>query len=171
MFDGFEFAGLPGDYQSPEENGGSFFENALIKAKAAAEAFGLPALADDSGLEVACLDGRPGIYSSRYGGEDTGFDRKMDLLLEEVGGKSDRSANFTCFAVLCFPDGHYIAESGRLFGEIAKQKRGGKGFGYDPVFQLPDGRTLAELTPDEKNSISHRAVAMRRLLDRLMEEK
>ncbi len=147
--------------QKPDETGKTFYENALIKAKFYSQLSGLPAVADDSGLVVYALDGAPGVFSSRYAGEGCTYeDNNRKLLRELIGVPAEqRGAKFVCTAVLYVPeDGDFVA-TGVLEGRIADAPRGVGGFGYDPVFQLPDGRTVAELSPEEKNRISHRAKA------------
>jgi XTP/dITP diphosphohydrolase len=153
--------GLP----EPEETGRTFTANAVLKARAAAEAGGHPALADDSGLEVAALEGAPGILSARWAGPDKNFARAMERIAQELGAGRDRRANFTCALALAWPDGHVECFEGRVFGDIVWPPRGDRGFGYDPIFQ-PDGHaiTFAEMDPDAKHAISHRAEAFRRLV-------
>lgn len=151
----------------PEETGSTFYENARLKARAALEATGIPALADDSGLCVDALDGAPGVYSARYGGFFTDAEHNIHLL-RQMEGKTERRAAFVCQLVLLYPDGREIAAEGRCEGEILEQPRGLGGFGYDPVFYLPEKtRTMAELTPDEKDNLSHRGIALRKLLEKL----
>ncbi len=148
------------------EDGGSFLENALKKARAVAEFTGEIALADDSGLEVDALDGAPGIYSSRYAGDGAGDAENNRKLLTDLRGISpaERAAAFRCVLVLYRPDGRYEAFEGRWAGRIAEEPAGKGGFGYDPVFFLPDrGVTVAELAPGVKNRISHRAQAFAKL--------
>lgn len=154
-----------------EETGSTFFENALIKAKAIMEASGLPAIADDSGLVVDALDGEPGVYSSSYGGEIPEGGRRYLYLLEKMENVELRSAKFVCTIVCAFPDGSILSEVGECHGKITPAPRGAGGFGYDPVF-LVDGtnKTMAELSQKEKNEISHRGVALRKLARRLGEE-
>ena len=153
-------------FPEPEETGKSFFENALIKAKAACQATGLPALADDSGIEVDALDGRPGIASARYGGEGASDADRSKLLLEELLGKKglERKAKFRCVMVLYPAPGteeKILMTEGVLEGMIAGEPAGSNGFGYDPVFYLPEeGMTVAQMDPDRKNSISHRYRAL-----------
>lgn len=146
----------------PAETGETFEENALIKARAAAEATGLWALADDSGLCVDALDGAPGVRSARYAeGSDADRWRKLLEVLANVPD-SERGAAFVCVLALVSPDGREIVESGRCEGTIAREPKGAGGFGYDPVFQVKGdaaGRTMAELAPEEKGAISHRARA------------
>ena len=163
--------GLP----EPEETGTTFVENALIKARAAAAAAGLPALADDSGLSVTALGGRPGVYTAdwaerqRFEGEP-GRDwymamGKVEGLLAEQGSQVDRSAWFSCVLALAWPDGDCAVYEGRVDGALTWPPRGAKGFGYDPVF-VPAGRdeTFAEIDPQEKHRISHRADAFAKLV-------
>ena len=153
--------GLP----EPEETGQTFAENALIKAKAAAELSGCPALADDSGLCVAALNGAPGIYSARWAGPDKDFAAAMKRVNDALGKTQDRSAYFICALVLAWPDGHREIFEGRIDGQIVWPPRGNKGHGYDPVF-VPQGetRTFGEMPDTEKNAISHRAVATGQLV-------
>lgn len=144
------------------EDGDSFLENALLKARAIARLTGEPVLADDSGLEVAALGGAPGIYSSRYAGEDANDAENIRKLLDELREVSaaERKAAFRCVLVLCQPDGSYRSFEGRWEGRITEEPFGRGGFGYDPVFFLPDrGVTVAELPAEIKNRISHRAQA------------
>lgn len=149
----------------PEETGTSFAANAELKALASATASGLPALADDSGLEVEALGGAPGIYSARWAGESKDFAIAMERVegeLAEKGARTpeDRRANFTCALTLALPDGSHDTFEGKVFGTLVWPPRGMRGFGYDPIF-LPDGRdvTFGEMEPDEKHAISHRARA------------
>ena len=155
-----------GFHKDIEENGKTFEENALIKARAVCKALSLPAIADDSGLEVFALSMRPGIYSARYAGEKaTDADRVAKLLLE-MDGKDDRRARFVCAAALCLPSGIEYVCRGETNGVLLTAPRGAGGFGYDPVF-VPEGfeKTFAELAAEEKNKISHR----RRAFDKLSE--
>ena len=151
------------------EDGTTFFENAAKKAKEIAEISGCYALADDSGLCVNALGGAPGIYSARYAGEHGNDGGNIVLLLKNLQGVQDRSAYFCCDIVVAAPDGSVCADAeGRLYGEIAHERRGEGGFGYDPVFYLPEyGKTVAELGTEVKNRISHRAVALGQLKDKL----
>lgn len=153
-----------------EETGQTFSENALIKAEAIHRALGLPALADDSGLCVASLGGAPGIYSARYGGEH-GNDRKNnETLLNNLSKKTDRSAKFVS-AIAYVSDTHRLCVEGEVHGEILCAPRGQDGFGYDPLFYYPPKKkTLAELSPEEKNAVSHRRAGLVRLTERLKEE-
>jgi len=153
--------GLP----EPEETGATFVANAELKARAAALASGHPALADDSGLEVAALDGAPGIYSARWGGPDRDFAVGMERVNRELGDATNRRANFTCALSLAWPDGHVETFEGKVFGDLVWPPRGEQGFGYDPIFQ-PDGHTVtfAEMDPAGKHAMSHRADAFRQLV-------
>lgn len=145
----------------PEENGTTFAENAAIKAKAVMEASGLPAIADDSGLCVDALNGAPGVWSARYGGLDDDAARYR-LLLNNLRGATSRAAHFHCFVVCCFPNGDVVTAQGDCPGTIAFVPMGEGGFGYDPVFFVPEKRkTFAQLSAEEKNAISHRGNALR----------
>lgn len=154
---GFEL--VPTDGPDPVEDGLTFAENALIKARAAVAHTGLPALADDSGLAVDALNGAPGIRSKRYAGTGSDGDN-IALLLRELTAGADRSAQFVCAAAFVAPDGTEIVEVAQFPGEILHEPVGDGGFGYDPVFK-PTGsaRSLAEFSSDEKNAVSHRALA------------
>lgn len=136
--------------------------NALLKARRAAEATGLAAIADDTGLEVEALGGAPGVRTARFAGEGAADESNMAALLDALEGVSERSARFRTAAAAVLPDGREIAAEGVLEGRITVRPRGAGGFGYDPVFEA-GGRTLAEMTPEEKNSISHRSRAIRAL--------
>jgi XTP/dITP diphosphohydrolase len=157
-------ADVPGA-TAPAETGSTLDENARIKARAAMARTGLPAIADDTGLEVDALDGRPGVHAARYAGPQASYADNVRKLLSELAGvpAGQRAARFRAVCVACWPDGIELAAHGVLEGRIAAAPRGTGGFGYDPVFELPDGRTLAELAEAEKNALSHRARAMRRL--------
>ena len=148
------------------ETGVTFAENATLKAVAAAEATGLPALADDSGLAVEVLGGAPGVYSARWAGTH-GQDRaNLDLLLAQLSDVPDehRAAAFVCAAVLALPDGTVVVREGRMPGSLAREPRGENGFGYDPILVVDgDVRTAAELSTEDKNAISHRGKAFRAL--------
>lgn len=150
------------------ETGSTFGENARIKAQGYAVQTGLISLADDSGLEVAALDDRPGVLSARYGGEDTSFDRKIEMLLEELDetGNNDRRARFVCSLAVADPVGNTVFEAdGICEGKIASEPRGTGGFGYDPIF-VPDGfdNTFGELPSQIKQKISHRARAFGQII-------
>lgn len=156
------------DLIEPEETGKTFVENAVLKAEAAAMAAGLPALADDSGLVVAALDGQPGIYSARWAGPSKEFRLAMERVEAELqaSGSEDRSAYFVCVLALAWPDGHIETFEGRVYGTLVWPARGDKGFGYDPIF-VPDGFdiTFGEMEPQRKHDMSHRAVAFAQLVD------
>lgn len=154
-----------------EEIGTTLEENARLKGEALAKATGLPALADDTGLEVEALDGAPGVYSARYAGPNARYDDNVAKLLQEMAGVITRRARFSTVAVACFPDGREVLAKGSVEGVIAPEPRGKGGFGYDPVF-VPDegdGRTFAELSPAEKHALSHRGRAFSLLAERLAE--
>jgi XTP/dITP diphosphohydrolase len=169
-----EFASLADFPEVPEavEDGETFLENARKKAHPAAKETGLPTLGEDSGLVVDALGGAPGIYSARYAGEDAADGENTRKLLEEMRDipAAKRTARYRCVAVLAWPDGREITADGSCEGRIALEPRGEGGFGYDPVFLLDDGRMMAELTPSEKDAISHRGRALRKLRT-LLEEK
>ncbi|MBO31517.1 MAG: non-canonical purine NTP pyrophosphatase, RdgB/HAM1 family [Rhodospirillaceae bacterium] len=158
--------GLP----EPEETSLTFNENAELKARAAALGSHLPALADDSGLSVAALDGDPGIYSARWAGPDKDFalamKRVMDALSNKGGNNMDKGAKFVCALSLCWPDGHCETFEGVVQGKLQFPPRGDKGFGYDPIF-VANGytSTFAEIDPAEKHRISHRADAFHQLVE------
>ncbi|MEK7245545.1 MAG: RdgB/HAM1 family non-canonical purine NTP pyrophosphatase [Pseudomonadota bacterium] len=153
--------GLP----EPEETGRTFAENARIKALAAAKGSGIPALADDSGLEVRALDGKPGIHSARLAGPAKGFACAMQKIEDELKGASDRRANFICALALGWPDGHCEEFEGRVDGTLVWPPRGNLGFGYDPIF-VANGHalTFGEMAPEAKHALSHRACAFRKLV-------
>ena len=154
----------------PEETGLTFEENAIIKARAVAEASGLPAIADDSGLMVDALNGAPGVFSARYGGShDLSDEYRWKLLLKNMEGMEQRAAKYVSVIAAVFPDGRILTARGECHGEIAESPRGEGGFGYDPVFRLPDGRHMAEIGMEEKNRISHRAIALAEMQRKLME--
>ena len=150
-----------------EETGKTFAENANLKAMAAARASGLPALADDSGLEVRSLGGKPGIHSARWGGAARDFGLAMQRVRQELvaAGAQDLSANFTCALALALPNGKAELFEGRVFGTLTWPPRGARGFGYDPIF-VPEGykETFGEMEPSLKDSISHRARAFEKLM-------
>jgi XTP/dITP diphosphohydrolase len=147
------------------ESGVTYAANALLKARALAAATGLIALADDSGLSVDVLGGSPGVFSARWSGRHGDDRANLTLLLAQVGDVPDehRVAGFVCAAALVTPQGHEHVEHGRVGGVLTRAPRGDGGFGYDPILELPDGRTLAQLGPQEKNAISHRGEAFRAL--------
>ena len=145
-----------------EETGTTFAENAMLKAKAICAASGLPAIADDSGLCVDALNGGPGVYSARYGGEGLDDRGRYMLLLNSLRGQTTRAAHFACAIACAFPDGKTLTAEGRCDGAIAFAPLGEGGFGYDPVFLVPEkGKTFAQLTAEEKSAISHRGRALR----------
>ena len=151
------------------EDGETFEENALIKARTVCRATGRPAIADDSGLCVDALGGAPGIHSARYGAPDCKSDAdRRHLLLKNMEGHSDRAAHFACSIVCVFPNGDEVCAYGECSGEIAGEERGDGGFGYDCIFLLKDrGLTLAQISAQEKNLISHRAVAVATFVEKL----
>ena len=157
-----------------EETGTTFEENSLLKARAVMEATGLPALADDSGIAVDALNGEPGVYSARYGFDDTLDDRgRMMLLLINTEHVPDgqRQAKFVCVISFITPDGKIIQARGEIHGELTRQPRGENGFGYDPIFYYPPfGKTTAELPAEQKNAVSHRGNALRIFYEKLKEE-
>lgn len=154
------------DFPDVEETGTTFEENAVLKAVTIAKLKGVPCIADDSGLCVNALDGRPGVYSARYA-PNRDFDKAMDKLLAEIAdsGNKDRTAYFACVLVLAYPDGTYKSFEGRVNGSITLQKQGLGGFGFDPVF-MPLGydKTFAELGSEIKNTISHRGRALEKFV-------
>ena len=156
-----------------EETGTTFEENSYLKARAVMEATGLPALADDSGIAVDALNGEPGIYSARYG-----FDESLDdwgrllLLLKNTEHVPDgqRQAQFVCVITMVMPDGQVIQARGEIHGELLREARGENGFGYDPIFYYPPyGMSTAEMKPEDKNKVSHRANALKAFYDKLVE--
>jgi len=156
-----------------EETGTTFEENSFIKAEAVMKATGLPALADDSGIAVDALNGEPGIYSARYG-----FDESLDdwgrllLLLKNTEHVPDgqRQAQFVCVITMVTPDGQVIQSRGEIHGELLREARGENGFGYDPIFYYPPyGKTTAEMSPEDKNQVSHRANALKGFYDKMKE--
>lgn len=153
------------------EDGQTFLENAEKKAREIMEISGCCALADDSGLCVDALDGAPGIYSARFSGVHGDDKANNRVLLEKMQDIKDRSAHFTCAMVLVRPDGSAVRTEGYFYGQIAYEEAGENGFGYDPLFYLPEqGCTSAQLSPAEKNAVSHRAKALQKLLDLLLAE-
>ena len=156
---------------APAETGSTFFENALIKARFYGQKTNMPSLADDSGLVVPALGGKPGIMSARFAGEGCTYEDNNRKLLEMMESLPDevREAKFVCVAVLWLPCGEVFSTKGELHGKITREPRGTGGFGYDPVFELPDGRTVAELSSQEKNAISHRAKAFKKMRKLIIE--
>ncbi len=154
----------------PEENGQTFEENAMIKAQYGFQMTGMPTIADDSGLCVTALNGRPGIYSARYGGEDASFEEKITLLQREIGDAEDRSAYFNCTIACVLSKDVVFTVNGKCEGLISHKASGKKGFGYDPVFFVPEfGKTFSEMKEEEKNAISHRGKALIALQKKLKE--
>ncbi len=167
-----ELIPLPDEVVLPPETGCTFTENALGKARASAAATGQPALADDSGIEAAALGGAPGIRSARYAGEHAGDQENLAKLLRAVPRGGDTRVAYVAALVLVWPDGAEVAVEGRCRGTLTHEPTGAGGFGYDPAF-VPadgDGRTMAELSAEEKDAISHRGRAARALLARLGQE-
>jgi XTP/dITP diphosphohydrolase len=166
---------LPRPPEVPDvvEDGATLLDNARLKARALVAATGLPAVADDTGLEVDALGGVPGVYSARYAGENATYADNVTKLLAELGalpdGGGDRSARFRTVALAAFPDGSEAWAEGAVEGTVAPQPRGSGGFGYDPVFvpAAPGDRTFAEMSPDEKHAVSHRGRAFRALAEKL----
>lgn len=154
------------DLPEPVEDGLTFIANAEIKALAAATASGLPALADDSGLEVHALGGEPGIYSARWAGHSKDFNIAMAAVNEKLGNNKNRGANFTCALTLAWPDGHMESFEGKVFGDLVWPMRGENGFGYDAIF-VPTGHdiTFAEMEPADKHAMSHRADAFQQMIN------
>ena len=153
-----------------EETGTTFEENSLLKARAVMEASGMPAIADDSGLCVDALGGAPGVYSARYGGPELDDAGRYRLLLENLRGQMTRTAKFVSVITCCFPNGDVICARGECPGTIAYAPQGEGGFGYDPVFFVPRlKKTFAQLSPEEKNAISHRGKALEQFKVKLEE--
>ena len=151
-----------------EETGSTFAENAMLKAKAVCAAAGLPAIADDSGLCVDALNGGPGVYSARYGGEDLDDRGRYMLLLSGMRGQTTRAAHFSCAVACAFPNGDTLTAEGRCDGAIAFAPMGDGGFGYDPVFLVPEkGKTFGQLSAEEKSAISHRGKALAAFAEKL----
>lgn len=156
-----------------EETGTTFEENALLKAREICKLSGKPTISDDSGLEIDALDGAPGIYSSRFMGEDTSYDIKNNALIEKLENVADpdRTARFRCCMALVLPDGKEFVTEGAMEGIIAREPKGINGFGYDPILFIPEyNRTSAELSSEEKNNISHRGEALRKMIEVIKKE-
>lgn len=152
------------------EDGETFEENAVKKAVEIMRLCGKPVLADDSGLEVDALDGGPGVYSARFLGESTPYSEKNRRMLEMIKGTADRGARFVCVIAVAFPDGRVLTAKGVLEGEIAQAQAGEGGFGYDPIFYMPVyGITLAQMSPEQKNKISHRGQALAKIKELISE--
>src|SRR5215217_2016418 len=168
----YELDPLPEDVTLPPESGTTFADNALGKARAVAAATGRSAIADDSGIEAAALRGAPGVWSARYAGERATDEQNLVKLLEEVPDEADRRVAYVCAIAYVEPGGREEVVYGRCEGILAHEPRGTGGFGYDPAFipdDYPDEHTMAELTPGEKDAISHRGRAARALVARLIE--
>ena len=166
---GFDLVPRPEEVPEVDETADTLEGNARLKAEALCAATGEAAVADDTGLEVAALDGRPGVYSSRYSGPSATYADNVAKLLHELDGVGNRRARFRTVALVAFPDGREVIAEGTVDGHIAAAARGEEGFGYDPVF-IPDdgdGRTFAEMTLAEKQQVSHRGRACRALADKL----
>lgn len=150
------------------EDGETFMENAVKKAQEIAEISGAASLADDSGITAHALGNEPGVYSARFAGVHGDDEANNALLLERLADKADKSAHYTCAMALAYPDGRIVTAEGYMYGSITPDRRGERGFGYDPIF-IPDGesRTVAEMTDEEKNAISHRAKALSALISKL----
>ena len=163
---GFELVPLPDAAPEVDETGATFEENALLKARSAAEATGLPAVSDDSGLAVDALNGMPGVLSARWSGRHGDDEANLRLVLGQVAGVPEErlGAAFVCAAAVALPDGAERVVRGEVRGRLIRERRGENGFGYDPIF-VPDGatRTTAEMDPAEKDAISHRGRAFRAL--------
>lgn len=167
-FDEIVSMGEAGIEHETVEDGKTFMENAVKKAKELAELSGCCAIADDSGLCVDALAGGPGVFSARFAGVHGDDKANNALLLKELEGERERGAHYTCAIALAWPDGRLLTAEDYLYGEIAYDERGTNGFGYDPLFLLKElGLRTAELTPEEKNRISHRGKALRKLVEEL----
>ncbi len=168
LLDPHDVVPLPDDVELPPETGETFEDNARVKAEAAAHATGMPAVADDSGIEAAALDGRPGVRSARYAGDGASDEENLAKLLDEVPDDGDRRVAYVCALAYAEPGAETRVFTERCDGALAHEPRGDGGFGYDPAF-VPadgdDGRTMAELTVAEKDAISHRGRAARAFLD------
>lgn len=164
IFKETKISAMPKEIPEILEDGKTFIQNSLIKAKAVYNFTKIPSLADDSGLCINSLGGNPGIYSARYGGENLSYKEKMQIILDELKDKKDRSAYFITSAVCVLNEKYYIIAEGKVEGKIIESPRGFEGFGYDPIF-MPNGFdiTFAEMSLDKKNFISHRFIAMSKM--------
>lgn len=164
IFKETKISAMPKEIPEILEDGKTFIQNSLIKAKSVYNFTKIPSLADDSGLCIDSLGGNPGIYSARYGGENLSYKEKMQIILDELKDKKDRSAYFITSAVCVLNEKYYIVSEGKVEGKIIESPRGFEGFGYDPIF-MPNGFdiTFAEMPLDKKNSISHRFIAMSKM--------
>ena len=161
-----DFEGAP----EPDETGTTYEENAVIKALSACKFTGETCIADDAGLEIDFLDGAPGVYSKRFGGEDLPFPAKITKILELLGDTPNRGARFRCYVAIAIPDSDVEVFNAVCEGQIARSPSGNGGFGYDPIFWLSEqNRTMADLTADEKHAISHRGKVLKLVGDRLMD--
>ena len=170
MLEPLQVEPLPDEVELPPETGETFADNALLKARAAAAGTGCPALADDSGIAAAALDGAPGVRSARYAGEQASDEENLSKLLREVPADGDTRVEYVCALAYVEPDGEELVVEGRCSGRLTHEPRGDGGFGYDPAFvpdDYDDGRTMSELTPEEKDAVSHRGRAVRALIERL----
>ena len=167
LLPGWTIEPLPAQVELPPETGATFAENAMVKARTAAQATGRAAIADDSGICALGLGGAPGVYSARYAGEDATDEQNLDKLIREVGATDDASVEYVCVIAYASPGGEERTFEGRCRGVLVADKRGDGGFGYDPAVvpdDYDDGRTMAELSQEEKDAISHRGRAARELL-------
>ena len=156
----------------PEETGSTFHDNAILKAQAIVDTFQIPAIADDSGIEIDAFDKKPGVYSARFLGHDTPYDYKNKIILERMENVTNRTCRYVCAIAWCEPDKEPIVFEDTVECEIAKEAKGSNGFGYDPiVYYPPFNKTMAEMTDEEKNSISHRGKAIRKFEKWLNENK
>lgn len=159
-------------YTEPEETGTTFEENAIIKAQAVTDQYHIEALSDDSGLSIDAFNGEPGVHSARWLGHDTPYDKKNAVVLEKMKGEKNRGCHYTCAIAWTSPDRKPVVFSDIVECEIAEEPKGSNGFGYDPIVYYPPlGKTMAEMTKDEKNAISHRGKALRKLEAYLHEQK
>lgn len=167
IFEGFEVIGIKEILPEfdVEETGTTFRENAILKSEAACKELNLPVISDDSGLSVEALEGRPGVYSARFSGEDATDEKNNQKLLEELKGIDNRAAYFTCVLALSIPGEDTLTYEGTLAGEILTEPHGAGGFGYDPLFKTLKGIYLGEITSDEKGKISHRGKALEKLVN------
>jgi XTP/dITP diphosphohydrolase len=169
-----EVVPLPDEVELPPETGETFEENARVKAETAAAATGTPSVADDSGIEASALGGRPGVRSARFAGEEATDQENLDKLMREVPRDGDRRVAYVCALAFAAPGARTHVVEARCEGTLAEEPRGSGGFGYDPAFvpaDYDDGRTMAELSPEDKDAISHRGRAARALLEWLTERE
>ena len=158
--------------KEPEETGSTFHDNAILKAQAIVDTFQIPAIADDSGIEIDAFDKKPGVYSARFLGHDTPYDYKNKIILERMENVTNRTCRYVCAIAWCEPDKEPIVFEDTVECEIAREAKGSNGFGYDPiVYYPPFNKTMAEMTDEEKNSISHRGKAIRKFENWLNENK